>query len=51
MRNTDADFPVLRKPFDLAELSRATARLIALSNQKNNSNVVRLSEHRHVDPD
>jgi CheY-like chemotaxis protein len=50
MRKANADFPLLRKPFDIAELSRATARLIALSKQTDstNSNVVRLSEHRHA---
>jgi PAS domain S-box-containing protein len=37
-----AEFPVMRKPFQLAELSRATARMIAESKQPPASNVVRL---------
>jgi CheY-like chemotaxis protein len=41
-----ADFPVIRKPFDFSELSRAVARLIAESRQPPDSNLVRLSEAR-----
>jgi PAS domain S-box-containing protein len=37
-----AEFPVMRKPFQLAELSRATARMIAEAKQPPASNVVRL---------
>jgi CheY-like chemotaxis protein len=37
-----SEFPVMRKPFQLAELSRATARMIAESKQPATSNVVRL---------
>ena len=37
-----ADFPVMRKPFQLAELSRAAARMIAESKQPAATNVVRL---------
>jgi PAS domain S-box-containing protein len=40
------DFAVLRKPFDLAELSRATARLIAEARQPPSSNLVRLRDVR-----
>ena len=36
------EFPVMRKPFQLAELSRAAARMIAESKQPASSNVVRL---------
>jgi CheY-like chemotaxis protein len=41
-----ADFAVLRKPFDLAELSRVTARLIAEARQPPTSNLVRLRDVR-----
>jgi PAS domain S-box-containing protein len=37
-----SEFPVMRKPFQLPELSRATARMIAESKQPATSNVVRL---------
>ncbi len=40
------EFVVLRKPFQLAELSRATARLIAEAKQPRDSNVVRLRAAR-----
>jgi PAS domain S-box-containing protein len=40
------DFAVLRKPFDLAELSRVTARLIAEARQPPTSNLVRLRDVR-----
>ena len=40
------DFAVLRKPFDLAELSRVTARLIAEARQPPGSNLVRLRDLR-----
>jgi DNA-binding LytR/AlgR family response regulator len=36
------EFTVMRKPFELAELSRATARMIAESKQPATTNVVRL---------
>jgi DNA-binding NtrC family response regulator len=36
------EFTVMRKPFQLAELSRATARMIAESKQPAITNVVRL---------
>jgi len=39
-------FAVLRKPFDLAELSRTTARLIAKAGQPPTSNLVRLRDVR-----
>jgi len=41
-----ADYPVIRKPFDLSELSRTVARLIAEARQPPDSNLVRLSEAR-----
>jgi CheY-like chemotaxis protein len=40
------DYPVMRKPFDLSELSRTVARLIAEAKQPPDSNLVRLSEAR-----
>ncbi len=40
------DVAVLRKPFDLAELSRVTARLIAEARQPPTSNLVRLRDVR-----
>jgi CheY-like chemotaxis protein len=40
--DVSADFVVMRKPFQLAELSRAAARLIAEAKQPPGSNVVRL---------
>jgi PAS domain S-box-containing protein len=40
------EFPILRKPFDLSELSRTVARLIAEAKQPPDSNLVRLSEAR-----
>jgi len=40
------EFAVLRKPFDLAELSRVTARLIAEARQPPTSNLVRLRDVR-----
>ncbi len=41
-----AEFNVLRKPFQLAELSRATARVIAEAKQPPPSNLVKLSDVR-----
>jgi hypothetical protein len=41
-----SDFPILRKPFDLSELSRTVARLIAEARQPPGSNLVRLGEAR-----
>jgi PAS domain S-box-containing protein len=41
-----SDHPVIRKPFDISELSRTVARLIAEAKQPPNSNLVRLSEAR-----
>jgi CheY-like chemotaxis protein len=40
------DHPVLRKPFDLSELGRTVARLIAEATQPPDTNLVRLSEAR-----
>jgi PAS domain S-box-containing protein len=40
------EYAVLRKPFDLAELSRVTARLIAQARQPATSNLVRLRNVR-----
>lgn len=40
------EFPVLRKPFSLPELSRAAARMIADAGQPSGSNVVRLRNLR-----
>ena len=40
------DFPVIRKPFSLSELSRTVGRLIAEAKQPPDSNLVRLSEAR-----
>jgi CheY-like chemotaxis protein len=40
------DFAIIRKPFDLSELSRTVARLIAEAKQPPDSNLVRLSEAR-----
>jgi PAS domain S-box-containing protein len=40
--NAAPEFPVMRKPCQLAELSRAAARMIAESKQPASSNVVRL---------
>jgi PAS domain S-box-containing protein len=42
----DATFPVMRKPFQLADLSRAITRMIAEARQPPNSNLVRLSDAR-----
>jgi CheY-like chemotaxis protein len=44
------DHPIIRKPFDLSELSRTVARLIAESKQPADSNLVRLSEARRLFP-
>jgi PAS domain S-box-containing protein len=44
------DWPILRKPFDLSELSRVVARLIAEAKQPPDSNLVRLSEARRPTP-
>jgi CheY-like chemotaxis protein len=41
------DFTVLRKPVDLAELSRVTSRAIAEARQPPNGNVVRLHPRSH----
>jgi DNA-binding NtrC family response regulator len=40
------EFPILRKPFDLSELSRTVARVIAEAKQPPDSNLVRLSKAR-----
>jgi PAS domain S-box-containing protein len=42
--------PIIRKPFELSELSRAVARLIAEAKQPPDSNLVRLSEARRSSP-
>jgi len=41
-----SEYPVLRKPYQLAELSRATAHLIADAGQARRDNVVRLGDVR-----
>jgi PAS domain S-box-containing protein len=41
-----SEFTLLRKPFDLAELSRVTARMIAQAGQTLGGNVVRLRDAR-----
>jgi CheY-like chemotaxis protein len=41
-----SEFAVLRKPFEIAELSRLASRLIAASRQSSQSNVVRLRDPR-----
>ena len=40
------EFIVMRKPFELSEVSRTTARMIAASKQPASSNVVRLRDAR-----
>ncbi len=47
---THTDHPMIRKPFDLSELSRTVARLIAEAKQPADSNLVRLSEARRLFP-
>jgi PAS domain S-box-containing protein len=42
----DGEFPILRKPFDLPELSRVTARMIAEATQPPTTNLVRLRDIR-----
>jgi PAS domain S-box-containing protein len=44
-----ADFTVMRKPFELADLSRVASRLIADARQPPNANVVRLRDVRRGD--
>jgi CheY-like chemotaxis protein len=44
--SSHTDYPIIRKPFDLSELSRTVARLIAEAKQPPDSNLVRLSEAR-----
>ena len=46
----DAEFPVLRKPFQLAELSRAAAKVIAETRQPPPSNLVRLRDAKRAAP-
>ena len=41
------EFTILRKPCDIADLSRAAARLIASARQPAHGNVVRLSDIKH----
>jgi CheY-like chemotaxis protein len=43
---SSAEFSILRKPFDLSELSRTAARLIAKAKQPPDTNLVRLSDAR-----
>jgi DNA-binding LytR/AlgR family response regulator len=38
------EFPILRKPFELADLSRLAARLVAEAKQPADTNVVRLRD-------
>ena len=45
------EFTVLRKPFEIAELSRVAARLIAEAKQPPTSNVVRLRGSRSTSDD
>ena len=40
------DFTIMRKPFQLADLSRAVTRMIAEAKQPANSNIVRLRKTR-----
>jgi two-component system NtrC family sensor kinase len=40
------DFTVLRKPFEIADLSRAASRLIAEAKQPPSANIVRLRDVR-----
>ncbi len=53
LRHGTREFTVLRKPFELSELSRAAANLIASARQPDNGNLVRLKdarasrEHKH----
>jgi PAS domain S-box-containing protein len=42
------DHPIIRKPFDLSELSRTVAALIAEAKQPPDSNLVRLSDARRA---
>jgi DNA-binding LytR/AlgR family response regulator len=44
--SASATFPVMRKPFQLADLSRTVTRMIAEARQPLNSNLVRLSDAR-----
>jgi CheY-like chemotaxis protein len=44
----DAEFTTLRKPFQLAELSRVAARMIAESQQPPGTNIVRLRDAKAV---
>jgi PAS domain S-box-containing protein len=46
----DAEFTTLRKPFQLAELSRVAARMIAESKQPPDANIVRLRTARSGTP-
>jgi DNA-binding NtrC family response regulator len=41
-----AEFVLMRKPFELAELSRTTARMIAEARQAPGANIVRLRDAR-----
>jgi PAS domain S-box-containing protein len=45
-----AEFSVMRKPFEIADLSRAASRLIADAKQPPNANVVRLRDVRRGEP-
>jgi CheY-like chemotaxis protein len=40
------EFTIMRKPFELADLSRTTARMIAAGKQPHSTNLVRLSDAR-----
>jgi PAS domain S-box-containing protein len=50
-QEASADFVVMRKPFKLAELSRAASRMIAESKQPPGTNIVRLRDVRRVEQD
>lgn len=41
-------FPIIRKPFEISELSRTVARLIAEAQQPPDSNLIRLTEARRT---
>jgi hypothetical protein len=42
LAEANVEFTVVRKPFELAQLSRAVSRMIAHANQPPSANVVRL---------
>jgi DNA-binding LytR/AlgR family response regulator len=46
--DVSSEFTVIRKPFQLADLSRVSARMIAASKQPPTSNLVRLRDARRA---